>query len=175
MKTDLFSYHLGYESIIFFTLSVLNWNWCQCNVGSFKILAVFTSLEFLEKFKKSWCYFFKVLPRICYLVLWFLCWEVYTDPSLYMSLFCSDFLFIPNLVPLSYIIIGMNLPTSWHIFFIVFSYYSLFFCSIICNVSLILILSLFLSIDKGLSILFNSPIKQLLISFMHSTVFLNFT
>ena len=119
--------------------------------------------------------FLQVLPRICYLVLWFLYWEVYTDSSLYMSLFCSDFLFIPNLVPLSYIILGMNLPTHWHIFFIVFSYYSLFFCSIICNVSLILILSFFLSIDKGLSILFNSPIKQLLISFMHSTVFLDFT
>ena len=53
MKTDIFSYHLGYESIIFFTLSVLNWNWCQCNVGSFKILAVFPSLQFLETFKKS--------------------------------------------------------------------------------------------------------------------------
>ena len=67
MKTDIFSYHLGYESIIFFTLSVLNWNWCQCNVGSFKILAVFPSLQFLETFKKSWCYFFK-----CYLefALW---------------------------------------------------------------------------------------------------------
>ena len=58
MKTDLFSYHLGYESIIFFTFGVLNWNWCQCNVGSFKILAVFPFLQLLEKFKKSWCYFF---------------------------------------------------------------------------------------------------------------------
>lgn len=102
---------------------------------------------------------------------WFLCWEVYTDSSLFTSLFCSDFLFIPNWSHLSYIILGMNLSIYWHIFFIVFSYYSLFLQYYLKYFSNFNFESFFLVQIKVCQFCL-TLIKQLLISFMHSTVFL---